>query len=187
MQHLNYVLCDLGIISRCSAATAMPCKRDIDHLLFNQILHETSDTTRTMPLCSPLKYLHRKHFVVVYPFGRATKISLPLIVSEKTSTCFSFKSSYFLPLLANNSPLIHCGMLASNSTLRLVVMVCLTVPTFRRLNPSCHSIHSTINPHFLSMTCPPVLNERQQYIHCIASGTYHLHVYPFSKFSLVAH
>ena len=34
----------------------------------------SSDTTRTMPLCSPLKYLHRKHFVVVYPFGRVTDI-----------------------------------------------------------------------------------------------------------------
>ena len=80
-----------------------------------------------MPLCSPLKYLHRKHFVVVYPFGRATDI-LSLTVSEKTSsTCFSFKSSYFLPLPVNNSPLIHCGM---SSTSCLVVKWMLRTATY---------------------------------------------------------
>ena len=112
MQHLNYVLCNLGIISRCSAVLRRPCHaNEILTVCSSTRSFMSSDTTRTMPLCSPLKYLHRKCFVVVYQFGRATKISFPIIVSEKkTSTCFSFKSSYFLPLPANSSPLIHCPL-----------------------------------------------------------------------------
>jgi len=121
MQHLNYVLFDLGIISRCSAGTAMPCNK-IWTVCSSTRSFMSSDTTRTMPLCSPLKYLHRKHFLVVYPFGRATKISFPLVVSEKTCTRFSFKSSYFLPLLTNDSPLIHCTMLSTSLSISHLII-----------------------------------------------------------------
>lgn len=127
MKRLDYVLCDIGIISRCSAVLRWSCNANKEILTVCSSSKATwsfmsSDTTRTMPLCSPLKYLHRKHFVVVYPFGRATKISFPLIVSEKTSTCFSFKSSYFLPLPVNNSPLIHCGMPSTSFSISHLVI-----------------------------------------------------------------
>ena len=132
MKRLDYVLCDLGIISRCSAVLRWSCNAsEILTVCSSTRSFMSSDTTRTMPLCSPLKYLHRKHFVEVYPFGRATKIPFPLIVSEKkTSTCFSFKSSYFLPLL-NNSSLIHCGMLSTSLSIsHLVIKWVLRVATY---------------------------------------------------------
>jgi len=79
MKRLDYVLCDLGIISRCSAVLQWSCNANREILTVCSSRKATwsfmsSDTTRTMPLCSPLKYLYWKHFVVIYPFGRATYI-----------------------------------------------------------------------------------------------------------------
>jgi len=126
MKRLDYVPCDIGIISKCSAVLRWSYNANKAILTVYSSSKATwsfmsSDTTRTMPLCSPLKYLHRKHFVVVYPFGRATDI-LSSHSLRKNWYCFSFKSSYFLPLPVNNSPLIHYGMPSTSFSMSHLVV-----------------------------------------------------------------
>jgi len=91
MKRLDYILCDLGIISRCSAVLQWSCNANKEILTVRYSSKVTwsfmsSDTTRTMPLCSPLKYLHRKNFVVVYSVEQ--QISFPLTLSEKLVPVF---------------------------------------------------------------------------------------------------
>jgi len=128
MQHLNYVLCDLGIISRCSAVLQWSCHANNEisticssskatwSFMIAWVVTQPGQCHRVVLWPTEI-YLHRSCFVVVCPSSRAKKTSFPR--SQKTSTCFLFKSTYFLPLPMNNSPLIYCG---ADSTVNKVSM-----------------------------------------------------------------
>jgi len=97
MKRLDYILCDLGISSRCNAVLRWSYNANKEILTVCSSSKATwsfmsSDTTRTMPLCSPLKYLHRKHFVVVYPSAEQ-QISFPLTWQSQKKLVPAFPSS----------------------------------------------------------------------------------------------
>lgn len=105
-----------GIISWCSTAMVMsqyPYKQQMSTICSSSeatwsfMIAMSSDTPGQCRLVVlwPVEKYQKANITVVYPAGRATETSFPLIDSDKTSTCSSFKFWYSLPFPVHISPL----------------------------------------------------------------------------------